>query len=95
MLLPSLPCFPFQHQDLQYMIENIWGCQSALSACSDLYDLVMVRWDKRHEWSPWNTILLTKDEADEHLKLCDLEKVKFDAFNVLQYLCYALIDSCD
>ncbi|KAK2517028.1 Iqub [Columba livia] len=66
--------FLVQHQDLQYMIENIWGCQSALSACSDLYDLVMVRWDKRHEWSPWNTILLTKDEADEHLKLCDLEK---------------------
>ncbi|NXW83480.1 IQUB protein, partial [Alopecoenas beccarii] len=66
--------FLVQHQDLQYMIENIWGCQSALSACSDLYDLVMVRWDKRHEWSPWNTILLTKDEADEHLKLCDLQK---------------------
>ncbi|XP_071659468.1 IQ motif and ubiquitin-like domain-containing protein [Patagioenas fasciata] len=66
--------FLVQHQDLQYMIENIWGSQSALSACSDLYDLVMVRWDKRHEWSPWNTILLTKDEADEHLKLCDLQK---------------------
>ncbi|NWQ73904.1 IQUB protein, partial [Columbina picui] len=66
--------FLVQHQDLQYMIENIWGCQSALSACSDLYDLVMVRWDKRHEWSPWNTILLTKDEADEHLKLSDLQK---------------------
>ncbi|NXS59600.1 IQUB protein, partial [Brachypteracias leptosomus] len=67
-LLPTLL------QDLHYMIEIIWGCQSALSACSDLYDLVMVRWDKHHEWSPWNTILLTKDEADAHLKLCNLEK---------------------
>ncbi|NXN37025.1 IQUB protein, partial [Rhinoptilus africanus] len=66
--------FLLQHQDLQYMIENIWGSQSALSACSDLYDLVMVRWDKQREWSPWNTILLTKDEADAHLKLCNLEK---------------------
>ncbi|NXE09897.1 IQUB protein, partial [Lophotis ruficrista] len=66
--------FLVQYQDLQYMIENIWGCQSALSACSDLYDLVMVRWDKQREWSPWNTILLTKDEADAHLKLCDLQK---------------------
>ncbi|NXX49992.1 IQUB protein, partial [Tricholaema leucomelas] len=66
--------FSIQHQDLQYMVETIWGCQSALSACNDLYDLVMVRWDKQHEWSPWNTILLTEDEADAHLKLCSLEK---------------------
>lgn len=63
------------------MIETIWGCQSALSACSDLYDLVMVRWNKQHEWSPWNTILLTKDEADAHLKLHNLEMVKFDGLN--------------
>ncbi|XP_030334142.1 IQ and ubiquitin-like domain-containing protein isoform X1 [Strigops habroptila] len=72
--------FLLQHQDLQYLIEKIWGCQSALSACSDLYDLVMVRWDKQHEWSPWNTILLTKDEADAHLKLCDLQKAYEAAF---------------
>ncbi|NWW74083.1 IQUB protein, partial [Climacteris rufus] len=64
-----------QLPDLQYMIENIWNCQSALSACSDLYDLVMVRWDKQHEWSPWNTILLTKEEAEAHLKLCNLQKI--------------------
>ncbi|XP_062465680.1 IQ and ubiquitin-like domain-containing protein isoform X3 [Pezoporus occidentalis] len=69
-----------KHQDLQYLIEKIWGCQSALSACSDLYDLVMVRWDKQHEWSPWNTILLTEHEADAHLKLCDLQKAYEAAF---------------
>ncbi|XP_068788113.1 IQ motif and ubiquitin-like domain-containing protein isoform X3 [Struthio camelus] len=69
-----------QQQDLQYLIENIWGCQSALSACDDLYDLVMVRWDKHHEWSPWNTILLTKDEADAHLKLCSLQEAYEAAF---------------
>ncbi|NXC40094.1 IQUB protein, partial [Penelope pileata] len=66
--------FLVQQQHLQYMIENIWGCQSALSACSDLYDLVMVRWDKQQEWSPWNTILLTKDEADAHVKLHNLQE---------------------
>ncbi|KAL9853445.1 IQ motif and ubiquitin-like domain-containing protein isoform 2-T5 [Geothlypis trichas] len=60
--------------DMQYLIENIWNGRSALSACSDLYELVMVRWDKQHEWSPWNTILLTKEEADAHLKLCNLQK---------------------
>uniref|UniRef100_U3K5L9 NADH dehydrogenase [ubiquinone] 1 alpha subcomplex subunit 5 n=1 Tax=Ficedula albicollis TaxID=59894 RepID=U3K5L9_FICAL len=63
-----------QLPDMQYLIENIWNSQSALSASSDLYDLVMVRWDKQHEWSPWNTILLTKEEADVHLKLCNLQK---------------------
>ncbi|KGL77076.1 IQ and ubiquitin-like domain-containing protein, partial [Tinamus guttatus] len=63
-----------QQQDMKYMVEKIWDCQSALSACDDLYDLVMVRWDKHQEWSPWNTILLTKDEADAHLKLCNLQE---------------------
>ncbi|NXO62900.1 IQUB protein, partial [Phainopepla nitens] len=66
--------FLVQLPDMQYLIENIWNCQSALSAYSDLYDLVMVRWDKQHEWSPWNTILLTKEEADAHLKLDNLQK---------------------
>uniref|UniRef100_A0A8D0HRG4 IQ motif and ubiquitin domain containing n=1 Tax=Sphenodon punctatus TaxID=8508 RepID=A0A8D0HRG4_SPHPU len=66
--------FLIQQQDLQYMVESIWGCQSALSAWDDLYDLVMVRWNKYCEWSPWNTILLTKDEADAHLKLSSLEQ---------------------
>ncbi|XP_043944700.1 IQ and ubiquitin-like domain-containing protein [Protopterus annectens] len=58
-----------QEQDLQYLVENIWACQSALSACNDLVDLVLIRWDKYYEWSPWNCILLTKDEAAAHLKL--------------------------
>ncbi|NXY86689.1 IQUB protein, partial [Alcedo cyanopectus] len=69
-----------QHQDLQYLIDTIWGCQSALSACSDLYDLVMVRWDKQHEWSPWNTILLTQDEADAHLEICNLQTAYEEVF---------------
>ncbi|XP_034623939.1 IQ and ubiquitin-like domain-containing protein isoform X2 [Trachemys scripta elegans] len=63
-----------QQKDLQYMVENIWGCQSALSAWDDLHDLVTVRWDKHCEWSPWNTVLLTKDEAKAHLKLHNLQE---------------------
>ncbi|XP_048358296.1 IQ and ubiquitin-like domain-containing protein [Sphaerodactylus townsendi] len=66
--------FLIQQQDIQYMVENFWGSQSALSASDDLYDLVMVRWEKYREWAPWNTILLTKDEAEAHLKLTNLEK---------------------
>uniref|UniRef100_H0WHT8 IQ motif and ubiquitin domain containing n=1 Tax=Otolemur garnettii TaxID=30611 RepID=H0WHT8_OTOGA len=66
--------FLMQLQDIQYLIENIWASQSILSAWKDLNDLVMVRWDKSLEWSPWNCILLTKDEAAAHLKLTSIEE---------------------
>ncbi|XP_021093274.1 IQ and ubiquitin-like domain-containing protein isoform X2 [Heterocephalus glaber] len=66
--------FLMQLQDIQYLIENIWAPQSVLSAWGDLNELVMVRWDKAFEWSPWNCILLTKDEAAAHLKLESIEK---------------------
>lgn len=57
------------------MVEHFWGAQSALSAWDDVYDLVMIRWNKWQEWSPWNTVLLKEDEAEAHLKLSDLETV--------------------
>ena len=53
----------------------MWNSQSVLSAWDDLYDLVLVRWDKHIEWSPWNCILLTKEEAAAHAKLHKLEEV--------------------
>ncbi|CAK6434275.1 unnamed protein product [Pipistrellus nathusii] len=70
----STIAFLIQLQDIQYLVENIWVSQSALSACNDLNDLVLVRWDKAVEWSPWNCILLTKDEAIAHLKLASIEE---------------------
>lgn len=69
-------CFDMQLQDIQYLVENIWASQSVLSAWKDLNDLVMVRWDKSLEWSPWNCILLTKDEGVAHLKLTSIEEVR-------------------
>ncbi|XP_070322447.1 IQ motif and ubiquitin-like domain-containing protein isoform X2 [Odocoileus virginianus] len=66
--------FLIQLQDIQYLTENIWASQSVLSAWKDLNDLVMVRWDKSVEWSPWNCILLTKDEGAIHLKLKSIEE---------------------
>ncbi|EPY77844.1 hypothetical protein CB1_001172009 [Camelus ferus] len=66
--------FLMQLEDIQYLTENIWASQSALSARNDLNDLVMVRWDKSLEWSPWNCILLTKDEGATHLKLQSMEE---------------------
>ncbi|OBS56974.1 hypothetical protein A6R68_11901, partial [Neotoma lepida] len=66
--------FLMQLQDIKYLTENIWASQSILSAWDDLNDLVMVRWDKNVEWSPWNCILLTKDEGVAHLKLESIEQ---------------------
>jgi hypothetical protein len=57
------------------LVEKIWSGQSVLSAWEDLYDLTFVRWDKHQEWSPWNCILLTKDEAASHVRLVDLDEV--------------------
>lgn len=67
--------FLMQEADLRYLVENIWGGQSALSACKDLYELRMVRWDPKKPWSPWNALLVTRDEAASHIKLEDLTAV--------------------
>ncbi|XP_078485773.1 uncharacterized protein LOC100186480 [Ciona intestinalis] len=69
-----------QEKDLQYLVENIWGSQSILSAWDDLYDLMLVRWDKDEEWSPWNCILLTKDEATAHSRLDHLNEAYGQVF---------------
>ncbi|XP_048463351.1 IQ and ubiquitin-like domain-containing protein isoform X2 [Rhincodon typus] len=66
--------FLLQEQDLKHLVDSIWGTQSALSASKNLKDLTMIRWDKRFEWSPWNCILLTEEEAVAHLKLNNIEK---------------------
>ncbi|XP_033102972.1 IQ and ubiquitin-like domain-containing protein isoform X1 [Anneissia japonica] len=66
--------FLLQETDLRYLVENIWNCQSTLSAWNDLFDLAIVRWDTHEHWSPWNCILLTKDEAKAHFKIDELEK---------------------
>lgn len=63
-----------QEQDLRYLVDVLWGAQSALSGWKDLHDLMLVRWEKHLDWSPWNCILLTKDEAAAHLKLENIEK---------------------
>ncbi|KAI2648293.1 IQ and ubiquitin-like domain-containing protein [Labeo rohita] len=63
-----------QEQDLRYLVDVLWGSQSALSGWKDLHDLLLVRWEKHLDWSPWNCILLTKDEAAAHLKLENIEK---------------------
>ena len=73
-LTKSVPFF--QEPDSRYLVENIWNSQSVLSAHEDLLDLILVRWNKYEEWSPWNCILLTKEEASAHAKLENVTEVR-------------------
>ena len=73
----SKVAFIIQDADLRYLIEKIWNSQSALSGLEDLYDLVFVRWNKYEHWSPWNCLLLTKEEASAHMKLESIAEVSF------------------
>ena len=70
--------FLLQEPDLRYLVENIWGGQSVLSAVRDVFELTLARWDKREQWAPWNCVLMTKDEAKAHAKLTDIEEVPFN-----------------
>ena len=86
-------CYLLTDRDIQYIFETIWNSQSILSATNDIYQLEFVRWNKEEEWTPWNTILLTIDEAESHLKLTSLELVKeieifIDAFKLLLNFIY-------
>ncbi|XP_061430055.1 IQ and ubiquitin-like domain-containing protein isoform X1 [Lethenteron reissneri] len=72
--------FLIQEQDLQFLVDRVWGAQSALSAFTGLAEMELVRWDKREAWSPWNCILLTRDEAKYHLQLEDIDKAYERAF---------------
>lgn len=65
----SRVAFTIQLADLQYLVENIWNCQSALSGEMDISELALVRWNRFEHWSPWNCVLFTKEEADAHMRL--------------------------
>ncbi|CAI5676967.1 unnamed protein product [Oreochromis niloticus] len=64
--------FLLKVQDMQYLVEAVWASRSALSASIDLYNLVFVRWDRQKDWSPWNCILLSKEETSAHLEVEDI-----------------------
>ena len=74
-------------------MENIWNSQSVLSAHEDLFDLILVRWNKHEEWSPWNCILLRKEEASVHAKLENVTEVRL-LFFVFVALNPSSIDGC-
>ncbi|XP_066260801.1 IQ motif and ubiquitin-like domain-containing protein [Euwallacea similis] len=67
--------FILQNRDVHFILTVIWHGHSVLSECNDIYQLRLVRWKQDTEWSPWNCILLTLEEAKEHLRVQNLEDV--------------------
>lgn len=55
-----------QESDLRYLIDVVWNKKSVISGVRNLDDLILTRWDVSQELSPWNCILLTKNEAATH-----------------------------
>uniref|UniRef100_A0A3B4XZN0 IQ motif and ubiquitin domain containing n=1 Tax=Seriola lalandi dorsalis TaxID=1841481 RepID=A0A3B4XZN0_SERLL len=69
--------FLLQAEDVRYLVEVVWASRSAFHASSDLYNLVFVRWEHRRDWSPWNCILLSKEEMSAHLEVQDAYEATF------------------
>ncbi|KAK5866832.1 hypothetical protein PBY51_011375 [Eleginops maclovinus] len=66
--------FLLQVEDVRYLVEVVWASRSSLHGSGDLYNLVFVRWERRRAWSPWNCILLSKEETSAHLEVEDVHK---------------------
>lgn len=64
-------CFLLTPDDVAYLVENVWGNCSILSHEEDIFKLTLARWDTTKAWSPWNCVLLSKDEAEVHAELGD------------------------
>jgi hypothetical protein len=60
---------PEQTDDMKFLIETVWRCESVLSEERKMENLVLVRWDPSQLLSPHNCILLTRDEAEAHAKI--------------------------
>ena len=67
-----------QECDIRYLVETIWRGQSALSGESDLTELRLVRWEAGSQWSPWNSVLLTREEAQAHARVQSVSEVNRD-----------------
>ncbi|XP_034948938.1 uncharacterized protein [Chelonus insularis] len=56
---------------LHHLVNYIWHGKSGISEFDDLFQLRLLRFRLDVEWSPWNSILLTKREAAVHQAMTD------------------------
>uniref|UniRef100_A0A1A9WNM7 IQ motif and ubiquitin-like domain-containing protein n=1 Tax=Glossina brevipalpis TaxID=37001 RepID=A0A1A9WNM7_9MUSC len=65
--------FILQMEDIRYLIKDVWHGHSIISKCEDRQRLRLPRWRKNEEWSPWNCVCLTENEARNHYRISELE----------------------
>ncbi|VDP29908.1 unnamed protein product [Schistosoma margrebowiei] len=65
--------FLIDKEDIRFLIDRIWESRSVLSGWTNLFDLTLTRWDINEPWSPWNTIVVTREEAEIHENLSKLK----------------------
>ncbi|VDP99353.1 unnamed protein product [Trichobilharzia regenti] len=65
--------FLINKEDIRFIIDQIWENRSVLSGWTDLFDLTLTRWKINEPWSPWNTIVVTREEAEIHANLGKLK----------------------
>lgn len=58
--------YVMQEPGIYHLVNNIWHGHSIVSESDDIYNLRLVRFNIEEEWSPWNCILLTTEEAETH-----------------------------
>lgn len=49
--------------DIKHLVEAIWKRQSCLSGATDENELELVRYNVEDCWTPWNCMLVTREEA--------------------------------
>ncbi|XP_046491908.1 IQ motif and ubiquitin-like domain-containing protein [Neodiprion pinetum] len=67
--------FILREPGIYHLINNIWHGRSVISENDDLFKLRLGRFDINIEWSPWNCILLTEEEAEAHYYIKDFRTV--------------------
>ncbi|XP_031839449.2 IQ motif and ubiquitin-like domain-containing protein [Nomia melanderi] len=72
---PSAIAFTMQKEDMHHLVNNVWHGRSVISENDDLFLLRMIRYNQETEWSPWNCILLTTEEAEVHRRIKDPSSV--------------------
>lgn len=72
--------FVLSAEDIHYLVTVVWKAKSAISESSDMVQLRLVRWCKKLDWSPSNTILLTIEEAFIHSRVYDLNRTYTSTF---------------
>ncbi|CAH8560584.1 unnamed protein product [Heterobilharzia americana] len=65
--------FLINKEDIRFLIDQIWESRSVLSGWTNLLDLTLTRWNINEPWSPWNTIVVTREEAEIHANLSKLK----------------------